>query len=102
MLGELDDLRVLQALHHGKHLVGAPQLLAKEDELVLDEELRLPGDRGYLGIDRIAVGAVTGRAELQLLLRQSERRKKGGEQESPPPRAERRMHYCFFAASFFA
>ena len=53
------------ALHHRKHLVGLAQLLAKEDELVLEEELRLPGDRGDLRIGGVAVRAVARGAQLE-------------------------------------
>jgi hypothetical protein len=50
------------------HLVGLAQLLAKQDELVLEEELRLPGDRGYLRIGGVAVLAVACGAQLESFL----------------------------------
>ena len=58
MAGELHDLGVLHALHHRQHQLGLAQLFAEQDQLGLDEELRLPGDRRDLRVRRIAVGAV--------------------------------------------
>ncbi len=93
------DLRVLQSLHRGRHLRHLAHALAEQHQLVLHEELRLPGDRRRArrspscrrgrGRRRTAAGA-------RLRLGERRENKKGGEPGPPPLAAQ--MHYFFGSA----
>jgi hypothetical protein len=96
MLRQADHLGVLHPLHHRQHGVGPAQLLAKQDQLVLDEELRLRRDRRHLGVGRVAVFAMARGAELEPLLSMYRENKKGDEPGPSPHDAEK--HYFFGAA----
>ena len=92
VLGEARDLPIAQAVHCLLHRRRAPQLLAKEDELRLEEELGLASDRGSPARLRVPVGAVARGAQREPLLGGRAANKKGGEHR-PPPRAGPRGHF---------
>ena len=68
VVGEARDLLVGQPVHRRLHLRRDAELLAEQDELRLDEELRLPGDRWRPRGLRDAAGAVARLAEREPIL----------------------------------
>src|SRR6185369_9336438 len=96
-----DDIRVLDALQKILHHLRAAQSLARQNQVVLEKDPGLPGERRRARERRVAVRAMTSGADLEPLfdaLREGGGNKKGGEEKSPPPHAKR-LHYFFLPPS---
>jgi hypothetical protein len=66
---QCQDVVIRQVLGEWRHHLRLAQALAKQNELIGEKQLRLPGERGHLLHLGVAVLAVAGAAQLQPLLR---------------------------------